>query len=155
MADFGSKKNREFHEDSYTPPSKCMIDGCDCDTTVAVAVVRNETGRKMVGSFSSFSSGKYLRDGFVFDSWITRCAEHYSLDLAKHEGRAPAINWDLLDDEQRKELTEHARIRLREMQNKPFTKARLTSNQAWDDECEQRWMKFAKFIGHPIVRHAA
>jgi len=67
-------------------PSICMHSGCEEETDIAFAVVRNEIGRKLTGTLSDFGyrdhNGFQLKKDFSFVRWITRCSKCHYVDLA-------------------------------------------------------------------------
>lgn len=86
-------------------PYRCGVEGCDHETVVTVLVVRSRTtGEIRTGAFSDFGYLKrgrtqeegeklFVREGYDFVRWVTRCAYHYAYDVAK-AGRSanPKLN---------------------------------------------------------------
>lgn len=59
--------------------------------------VMTPTGEIRSGTWSDFavidangSATKHLRTGYVFRSWVPRCAKHYTADVLRHQGKIQA-----------------------------------------------------------------
>lgn len=78
------------------PSDFCGRSGCQDETVVCLAIVRNHKGRQICGPASQFLLMDKnhnpivpyeLKTEYQFVSWVTRCAECYSNDVERHNQR--------------------------------------------------------------------
>lgn len=65
------------------PPATCSRMGCNNETVVAMAVVRERNATLVVPGSEVLGAGRVLRSGYEWVDWIGRCAECYSRDMAR------------------------------------------------------------------------
>lgn len=66
----------------------CSVLGCDNETAIHVLLLRDEAGRQkaadMPSKYINTADGNwYLKKGWFFDTWVTRCLTCYERDLAR------------------------------------------------------------------------
>ena len=77
-------------------PQLCNHQDCENESIVAFVLVTDRQGRSRSANFQRYGYIKkmnddqslFMRDGFEFDGWVTRCAKCYTDELIKRNASA-------------------------------------------------------------------
>lgn len=74
----------------------CGVSDCENDTDVVVLLMRNEAGKQKAAEQPTWYIQRqgedwYMKDGWDFDMWVTRCSGCYRLDYERYTNKKSLI----------------------------------------------------------------